>query len=405
MRVLIAGAGIGGLTAALALHAAGIEASLVEGARELRPLGVGINLLPHAVRELTDLGLGDDLARIGVAITENVYCDRFGATLFTEKRGLAGGYDRPQYAVHRGRLQMLLLSAVRERLGADAVRTGARLTGFTQDTDSVRAALVGGTESAADVLVGADGLHSAVRAQLHPDQGPLAWSGVRMWRGVTERRPFLGGESMLIARGAGVVARGAGSEAGRELIAYPIGPDLINWVAQVQVADPGPLPGDANWNLPGRPEDVLRHIGHWKLGLLDVPALIADSSMILEYPMVDRDPLPSWGSGRVTLLGDAAHPMYPLGANGASQAIVDARALADALADAGCPAGLAAYEKSRREVTAAVVAANRELHAGVGARTPAELARITEHYRRVTGADCPRHNRPHRDAPQHDRHH
>lgn len=399
MRVLIAGAGIGGLTAALALHAAGIESTLVEGAREIRPLGVGLNLLPHAVRELTDLGLGDDLARIGVAITENVYCDRFGATLFTEKRGLDGGYDRPQYAVHRGRLQMLLLSAVRERLGPDAVRTGARLTGFTQDTDSVRA-LAGDTEVAADLLVGADGLHSAVRAQLHPDQGPLAWSGVRMWRGVTERRPFLGGESMLIARGAGVVARGAGSEAGLELIAYPIGPDLINWVAQAQVAEPGPLPGDANWNLPGRPEDVLRHIGHWNLGLIQVPALIADSSMILEYPMVDRDPLPSWGSGRVTLLGDAAHPMYPVGANGASQAIVDARALADALAVAGGPAGLAVYEKTRREATAAVIAANRELHAGAGARTPAELARITEHYRRVTGAD-----RPHHDHPHHDRHH
>ncbi|MFV8132137.1 FAD-dependent monooxygenase [Streptomyces syringium] len=398
MRVLIAGAGIGGLTAALALHAAGIESSLVEGARELRPLGVGINLLPHAVRELTDLGLGDDLARIGVAITENVYCDRSGTTLFTEKRGLAGGYDRPQYAVHRGRLQMLLLSAVRERLGPDAVRTGARLTGFTQDADSVRA-VAGGTQIAADLLVGADGLHSAVRAQLHPDQGPMAWSGVRMWRGVTERRPFLGGESMLIARGAGVVARGAGSEAGLELIAYPVGPDLINWVAQVQIADPGPLPGDANWNLPGRPEDVLRHIGHWKLGLLDVPALIADSSMILEYPMVDRDPLPSWGSGRVTLLGDAAHPMYPVGANGASQAVVDARALADALAGAGGP-GLATYEKTRREATAAVIAANREMHAGAGARTPAELARITERYRRATGADRPQHTRP-----QHDRHH
>ncbi|MFD0383365.1 FAD-dependent monooxygenase [Streptomyces stramineus] len=336
MRVLIAGAGIGGLTAALALHAAGIESSLVEGARELRPLGVGINLLPHAVRELTDLGLGDDLARIGVAITELNYCDRSGTTLFTEKRGLAGGYDRPQYAVHRGRLQMLLLSAVRERLGPDAVRTGVRVTGFTQDAGSVRA-LAGDTEIAADVLVGADGLHSAVRAQLHPRQGPLAWSGVQMWRGVTEGRPFLGGDAMLVARGAGLIARGAGSEAGLELVAYPIGPDLINWVVQVQVADPGPLPGDANWNLPGRPEDVLRHIGHWDLGLLDIPALITGSSMILEYPMVDRDPLPFWGSGRVTLLGDAAHPMYPVGANGASQAIVDARALADELARSGYP--------------------------------------------------------------------
>jgi 2-polyprenyl-6-methoxyphenol hydroxylase-like FAD-dependent oxidoreductase len=254
MGVLIAGAGIGGLTAALSLHAAGIEATVIEGARHLRPLGVGINLLPHAVRELTELGLGDDLARIGVATAENVYCDRSGNTLFTEPRGIAGGYRWPQYSVHRGQLQMLLLSAVHDRLGSHAVRTGARLVGFEQDAGTVRVC-VPGEEIEAAVLVGADGLHSVVRARLHPGQGPLLWSGVRMWRGVTKAEPFLTGRSMVIARGEG----------NAELIAYPIGSSLVNWVAQMPVAESGPLPGDANWNHPGRAADVLRYFGDWDL--------------------------------------------------------------------------------------------------------------------------------------------
>ncbi|MFI1328591.1 flavin-dependent oxidoreductase [Streptomyces sp. NPDC020845] len=375
MRVLIAGAGIGGLTAGLSLHAAGFEVTVIEAVRELRPLGLGINLLPHAVGELTALGLGDELARISVATAENVYCDQFGKALYTEERGLAGGYRWPQYSVHRGRLQSLLLAAVRDRLGPHAVRTGTRLLDFEQDADAVRVR-VPGAEIEAAALVGADGLHSAVRARLHPDQGPLLWSGVRMWRGAAEARPFLGGRTSVIARGAG----------NAELVAYPIGPSLINWVALVPVGEPGPLPGDANWNTPGRAEEVLEHFGSWDLGWLDVPALIGDSPAILEYPMVDRDPLPAWGEGRVTLLGDAAHPMYPVGANGASQAIVDARVLAEQLA-LDFPRGLAAYEKARREATAAVVAANREMQRTGDARSPEELARITATYRRATRAD------------------
>jgi len=374
-RVVIAGAGIGGLTAALCLHAVGIEATVLESVGELRPLGVGINLLPRAVGELTELGLGEDLADIAVATAKNIYCDSSGNTLFAEPRGIAGGYRWPQYSVHRGRLQMLLLSAVRERLGPHAVRTGTPLVGFDQHTDGVRVLLPGGEVEAA-VLVGADGLHSVVRARLHPDQGPLLWSGVRMWRGVTETEPFLDGRSMVIVRG----------EQNVELIAYPIGPPLVNWVAQVPVAGPGPLPGDANWNRPGLPEDVLAHVGAWELGWLDVPGLVRDSSVLLEYPMADRDPLPWWGEGRVTLLGDAAHPMYPVGANGASQAIIDAAVLAAELAD-GVPGGLTAYEKARREATTAVVTANRAMQRTGDTRSPADLARITASYRRDTNAD------------------
>ncbi|HVV07705.1 FAD-dependent monooxygenase [Amycolatopsis sp.] len=365
MRVLITGAGIGGLTAALSLHAMGIDAVVLEAAREIRPLGVGINLLPHAVGELTALGLGDELAAIGIATTENVYCDHTGTDLFTEPRGLAGGYRWPQYSVHRGQLQRMLLTAVEAR--GIPVRTGSRVTGFEQDDDCVRAA---GIE--ADVLVGADGLHSAIRAQLHPGEGPLNWSGVRMCRGITETGPFRTGRTMIIARGPGDA----------ELIAYPIGPATINWVAMVAVAPPGPLPGDADWNTPGSAEDVVPYFG-WDLGWLDVPRLITDSERIFAYPMVDRDPLPHWGHGRVTLLGDAAHPMYPVGANGASQAIVDARSLAAALSTET----LAVYEKTRREETAAVIAANREMQRTGHARTAGELAHITDTYRRDTRAD------------------
>ncbi|WP_413812167.1 flavin-dependent oxidoreductase [Streptomyces sp. OE57] len=383
MRVLIAGGGIGGPATALSLHAAGVETAVVESAREIRPLGVGINLLPHAVRELIELGLGDELAAIGVATAENVYCDRFGRRIFTEPRGLAQGYRWPQYSVHRGELQRLLLAAVRERLGADAVRTGARVVGFDDSGQrgSVRVRVLDratGTvgETAARALIGADGLHSAVRAALHPQDGPLLWSGIRMWRGTTRAEPFLTGRSMVIVR-----------DGDAELVAYPIGGGRVNWVCQVRMSEPGPLTGDAAWNRAGWLADVLPYFEDWRLGWLDVPGLLTGCDEILEYPMVDREPLPWWGSGRVTLLGDAAHPMYPVGANGASQAVVDARVLARELARADdVPTALARYETERREATAAVVRANRAMNRA-GARTPEELARVTDTYRDTTGGD------------------
>ncbi|BBJ46671.1 putative FAD-dependent monooxygenase [Streptomyces antimycoticus] len=389
MSVLIAGAGIGGLAAALSLHAAGVGAAVVESAREIRPLGVGINLLPHAVRELIELGLGDELAAIGVATAENVYADRLGRRVFTEPRGMSQGYRWPQYSVHRGELQRLLLAAVRERLGADAVRTGARVVGFDDSGEWAGPRERGGLrvrildratgtveESAARALIGADGLHSAVRAALHPQDGPLLWSGIRMWRGTTRAEPFLTGRSMVIVR-----------DGDAELVAYPIGGGRVNWVCQVRVSEPGPLTGDAAWNRVGRLADVLPYFDHWRLGWLDVPGLLVNSGEILEYPMVDREPLPWWGSGRVTLLGDAAHPMYPVGANGASQAVVDARVLARELARTGdVPTALARYETERREATAAVVRANRAMNRA-GARTPEELARVTDTYRDTTGGD------------------
>ncbi|WP_019631528.1 flavin-dependent oxidoreductase [Actinomadura atramentaria] len=361
MRVLIAGAGIGGLTAALSLHEAGIDVEIVDAARELRPLGVGINLLPHAVRELTELGLADALAASGVTAEEMVHFDLHGNRVWGEGRGTRLGYRWPQYFVHRGELQMMLLAAVRERLGADTVRTGTVLTGFEDTGSEVRVELrdqaTGTTSTAtADLLVGADGLHSAVRRQLFPDEGAPLWNGVRLWRGITEADKFLTGHTMAVL----------GTKHVAKFICYPVsreaddrGRALVNWLGEIQLPD-DELTETADWNRGGRLEDVLPYFESWDVDWIDVPGLIRGAPEILEYPMVDRDPLPVWTHGRVTLLGDAAHPMYPLGSNGGSQAVLDARVLAYELHRAESPEqGLAAYDKERREPVNAIVLANR----------------------------------------------
>jgi 5-methylphenazine-1-carboxylate 1-monooxygenase len=374
-EVLIAGAGIGGLTAALTLHARGISSTVINRAQALRPLGVGINLLPHAVRELYELGVGDELSRVAVAPAAISYYDTDGELLYREPRGIDGGYGFPQYSVHRGELQMLLLSAVRDRLGPKAVRAGAELRSFTESDDRVRVR-TSGRDFVADALIGADGIHSSVRAQLHPDNDPLLWSGVRMFRGAAQREPFLDGRTMAIVK----------DDEGIDLVTYPIGGGLVNWVVMLPESEPGPLPGGAGWNQAGDPSEVMHHLERWHLGWLDAVDLVRRTDPVLEYPMVDRDVLPWWGRGRVTLLGDAAHPMYPVGANGGSQAVVDARVLAEELAR-DFPDGLRRYEDIRRIETADVVAANREMHAAGATQQPRELARVAGKYRRDTHAD------------------
>jgi len=398
--VIVAGAGIGGLSAALSLHAAGIEAIVIDSAATLRPLGVGINLMPHAVRELTELGLGGELEATGIPTAEMVHFDRHGNRIWGFASGRNIGYRWPQYSIHRGELQMILLGAVRERLGPGAVRTGTAFVSFAESPAGILVRVrdrASGTLSVlrGDVLVGADGLYSQVRAQLHPGEPPPRWGGVMMWRGMMEGAPFLTGRTVAVA----------GTNAALKFVAYPIsrqaerrGRALLNWVAEVK------LPGRASvrdadgnradWNRQGRLGDVLPWFADWKFGWLDVPALITGAPRILEYPMVDRDPLPSWGSkpssgpGRVTLLGDAAHPMYPIGANGGSQAVLDARVLAWSLACApsssGTPAeGLAAYERARRETVNAIVLACRDMPADrllqtVSTRAPGGFERIED---------------------------
>jgi 2-polyprenyl-6-methoxyphenol hydroxylase-like FAD-dependent oxidoreductase len=386
MRVLVVGAGIGGLSAALSLQAAGIGVQVIDSVPALRPLGVGINLQPHAIRELTELGLGAELARTGIETAEMVHFDRYGNRIWGFPCGRHAGYRWPQYSIHRGELQMILLEAVRARLGKDAVRTGTVLEQFTDSGGGVIASVRDRSSGAAvslhaDVLVGADGFFSAVRAQLHPDQPAPHWGGVMLWRGLTPGMPFQSGRTLAVS----------GANASLKFVAYPIsrqaelrGEALINWVAEVMVRPAGAEADRPDWDRAGRLEDVLPWFEDWKFGWLDIPALLTGAEQILEYPMVDRDPLPWWGRGRVTLLGDAAHPMYPIGANGGSQAILDARVLAYELATATSPEdGLAAYEQQRLDTVNKIVLACRDMPADsmlqlVGERAPGGFEHVTD---------------------------
>lgn len=374
MRTLIVGAGIGGLSAALALHAAGVQDVVVaEAVAELRPLGVGINVLPHAMAVLAGLGIAERIASLGVATAELAYFNRHGQLIWAEPRGLDAGYPVPQVSVHRGRLQLELLAVVAERLGAGAVRRGLRFERLEEaPADRVEATFrdvgTGAEETVpADVLIAADGIHSAVRRCFYPEEGLPQWSGNVLWRSTSRAMPYRTGRSMFQA-----------GTRRHKFVAYPITPPgadglcTVNWIAELDRRAFG-LPAREDWNRPGRTEDFLDHFADWRWDWLDVPALIESASeTIYEFPMVDRDPLPRWTFGRTTLLGDAAHPMYPIGSNGASQAILDARSLVDALLAEGAvgsgggaggsgdvDAALARYEAQRRPATAAIVLANR----------------------------------------------
>ena len=402
MRAVIAGGGIGGLVAALSLHECGVEVHVYESTRDVRPLGVGINLLPHAVRELFELGLESALLAAGVAPSELAYHSKRGQRIWVEPRGLEAGYRWPQIAIHRGRLQLLLLDAVRDRLGPEKVHTGMHLADFDDAGDVVRCRFVdrhrGGVSGSAegDFLVACDGIHSRARAQLHPGEGDPRWNGGLMWRGVTAGDAFLGGRSMIMA-----------GHSSQKFVCYPIGHTVggrpfINWIAELHFPRAHPIERE-DWSRPGNANDFLSRFEGWRFGWLDVPALVLRAEAIFVYPMVDRDPLPAWGSGRVTLLGDAAHPMYPIGSNGASQAILDARVLAGCVRSHADPAvALRAYEAVRRPATEAIVLANRrqgpeECMTLVEQRAPlgferiadvvsqSELEAISRRYKQVAG--------------------
>jgi len=354
LDVAIAGAGIGGLAAALSLAKAGLEVRVFESVREIRPLGVGINLLPHSVRHLFELGLQPALDATGIRTSELRYTTKRGETIWREPRGLEAGYRWPQFSIHRGRLQGLLLAAVRERLGADAVLLDHAATSV--ETRADHAILTAGDETIeARLVIAADGIHSALRARHYPDEGPPIWNGAILWRATTEAVPYLDGRTMCMC----------GHEK-QKFVCYPITPAgsdghaTINWIAERR------FPTDRawrreDWNRSGDLKEFLPHFADWRFPWLDVPALIEGATAVYEYPMVDREPLPRWTFGRMTLLGDAAHPMYPIGSNGASQAILDARALAHATMRLGpTPDALAAYEADRRPKTSGIVLANRK---------------------------------------------
>ncbi len=362
MKVIIAGAGIGGLTLALMLHRHGIDAEIFEQADDVREIGVGINTLPTAIRELAEINLLPALDLAGIRTRELIYLNRQGQEVWRELRGVDGGHPVPQFSIHRGRLQKLLYDAVIERLGPNAVKTGLRLAGFQQNEGGVTVHLTSGIDGLssltvqADLLVAADGIHSVARKIFYPKEGPPSWNGVMMWRGATLFPQFLDGRTMVIGGGMGA-----------KFVLYPIadaedGRKLTNWVVNIKIADGAtqPPPKDS-WSRRGRLDDVLPYARRFAVPGVDIEALVRATDAYYEYPMCDRDPLPQWTFGRITLLGDAAHPMYPVGSNGASQAILDARTLADALRRAEHPMqALYMYERERLAKTAAIVRANRK---------------------------------------------
>lgn len=358
---LIVGGGIGGLVTALKLNQAGVSVRVFESVETIRALGVGINLLPHAVRVLTELGLADELEKTGLPTAELMYVNKFGKKIWQEPRGKAAGYHWPQYSIHRGRLQMLLLNAVIQKLGEDAVLTGHHLQSFEQVGDTVTARFINRKTGeslgpySADMMIAADGIHSVVRKTFYPNEGLPKFSGRILWRGITEAEPFLTGRSMIMA-----------GYQDQKFVAYPVCPEtaakgrsLVNWIAELAIKDE--MPDRADWNKKIDKEKFAPQFAAWDFGWLNVPQLIEETEAVYEFPMVDRDPLPAWTFGRITLLGDAAHPMYPIGSNGASQAILDADALGEAiLAQPTAEQALKAYEEARLEPTANIVMANRK---------------------------------------------
>ncbi len=406
VKVIIVGGGIGGMALALALHHNGIDdVEIFEAAESHGELGVGINVLPHAVRELTELGLADELAKVAIPTAELVFYSEHGQRIWGEPRGVAAGYRWPQYAIHRGHLLTILASAVHERLGSDRVHLGRRCVAVDETSNRPRAQFVTSDGSDlgwvdGDLVVACDGVHSVVRAQLHPNEGPPKWNGVTMWRGTTEADPFLSGLTMIMA-----------GHFARRVVVYPIsaelqrrGRSLINWVVEVRTEDGRPMPRQ-DWDHRVDRVEVLQHATHFRFAFLDVYALVEQAPQIFQYPMVDRDPIDWWGRGAVTLLGDAAHPMYPVGSNGGSQAIIDARVFARELAlRSSIDEARIAYEAARIPATAAIVRLNRQVGPEqcmelVHQRAPNgfvevsdvvsvdELEEISVRYKRVAGFD------------------
>jgi 2-polyprenyl-6-methoxyphenol hydroxylase-like FAD-dependent oxidoreductase len=398
-EILIVGGGIGGLTLALALHRRDIPCRVFESAPEIKAVGVGVNLLPHAVKALAALGLEPALSRVAIETAESVFFNRFGQLIYREPLGRRAGYEWPQFSIHRGDLQAALLDEFEKRAGKDRLHLGWHCTGFAEQTDGVVLKFKNGNEAKGKAAIACDGIHSVVRKQLYPGEGEPKYSGVNMWRGTTRWKPVLSVASMIRA---GWLATG-------KLVLYPIrdkvdaeGRQLFNWSWELETQDYERW----DWNRPANVEDFIAGAEDWRFDWLDVPALFRAADVVLEYPMVDKDPLAAWSFGRVTLLGDAAHPMYPRGSNGAGQAILDAQSLAACIHENPDPKiALQAYESQRLVPTSNVVLENRrnppdailrEVYERTGDKpferiesviSAQELAALSERYKRVAGYD------------------
>jgi 2-polyprenyl-6-methoxyphenol hydroxylase-like FAD-dependent oxidoreductase len=402
--ILIAGGGIVGLTLAMTLQDLGLPCRVFEQVDLPAALGVGINLQPHAVRELHEMGLGAALDATGVRTREVAYFSARGRPIWAEPRGTWAGYSWPQVSVHRGEALMMLWRAAQARLPAGALVTGWKVAGFAQDARGVTLQLTdreGRTRTeAGSLLIACDGIHSAIRAQMNPGEGPPKWGGAVLWRATSRAVPFLSGATM-----------GMAGHEWQKFVTYPIsapdpatGEAVINWIAELKY-DPDRPWNPEDYNRPGKLEDFLPAFEDWVFDWLDIPALIRKADKVFEFPMVDRDPLERWTDARVTLAGDAAHAMYPIGSNGASQGILDARMLGRCLVDHGAtPEALLAYEAARRPPTSAIVLANRGngpdqvmelVHQRTGGEfdriedvlSEAELVETAKGYKRLAGMD------------------
>ncbi|WP_200959357.1 flavin-dependent oxidoreductase [Hydrogenophaga sp. Root209] len=361
--IAVVGGGIAGLAFALALHQRGIACDVYEGVAEVKELGVGITLLPHAMEELTALGLLSPLEAAGIENRESVFFNRFGQRVYGEARGRHAGYELPELGIHRGKLHRILFDAALKRLGAEHLHTGYRCTSLAQDSEGVTLSFSDNAQGPvapvrAQWVVACDGVNSAIRKHFYPDD-QICYAGINTWRGTTVHKPILGGKSYIRV----------GSIDTGKMVIYPIvdnvdgrGNQLINWVAEIRDSEARMN----DWNRPGRAEDFLPTFADWTFDWLDVPALITAAEHVFEYPMVDKDALARWSFERVTLMGDAAHPMYPRGSNGSAQALIDARTLADEIANEQAAGGdlraaLQRYQDARLLATARVVETNRTL--------------------------------------------
>lgn len=405
MKVIIAGGGIGGLVTALSLHRLGIEVKVFESVEEVRPLGVGINLLPHCVRVLTNLGLLEKIEAIAVETKDLIYANRYGQLFWSEPRGRFAGYKWPQLSIHRGKFQVLLWAEVLRELGPERLKNNCHLSEVEHDEHRVKATFINkvtGTVSVVeegDVLIGADGINSELRKILYPQEGGVVYSGNVLYRGTALMKPYLSGASMAMI-----------GSLRQKMVVYPIGKELddqgnqlINWVANLR-EETGAQLTVRDWNRQVGKEKLLDLYKNWRFDWIDVPDMIEKTTGgIFEFPMSDRNPLDRWSFGRVTLLGDAAHPMYPIGSNGASQAILDADALVRALqAETNPVKALHVYDTERVPAAAKVVLQNRQKGPDfimdlMEDRFPQgfsqeeipheELTQIMNHYKEIAGFD------------------
>ncbi len=359
MTVLIAGAGVAGLSLGLSLHQVGVPFRIIEAIAELRPLGFGINLQPHAVRELYDLGLKEKLETIGILTERTSYFNNQGQEVWSEPRGLEAGYKFPQISIHRGALQMMLHETLLERCGPKAILAGAKVSEWFETPRGLEVVLTDrqyGYELdrlRGSLLVASDGARSSIREKVFPDVGTAKPRTSMMWRGVARAPIFLGGRTMTIS-----------GTKGMKFVAYPIGQrgktqSFVHWIAEMPKS-PERDYETQDWSRKGSIDDVLPSFEDWRFDWLDIPALIGGTTDVWEWPMVDRDPMPAWNEGRIALLGDSAHPMYPIGSNGASQGILDARVMARSMRDHGeTSLALQDYDDERREPVNAIIQANR----------------------------------------------